>query len=83
MLVTDIRMPGVSGIRILKEVKDHYPKTKVILMTAYGSIEMNEVLKQFDMEAYIEKPFEINDFRRLVHQCLKKDGNGSKKKKSL
>ena len=74
LMVTDIRMPGVSGLKLLKEVKDHHPSTKVILMTAYGSMEIKEALIQANMQAYIEKPFEFNELRNLIYQCL---GNGN------
>ena len=80
LMVTDIRMPGVSGLRLLKEVKEKYPHTKVILMTAFGSMEMKELLRQTEMEAYIEKPFEFNELRNLIYQCIGNGGNGSKKK---
>jgi len=77
LMVTDIRMPGVSGLRLLKEVKDHHPSTKVILMTAYGSMEIKEALVQSGMQAYIEKPFEFNELRNLIYRCL---GNGNGRK---
>ena len=79
LMVTDIRMPGVSGLRLLREVREKYPATKVILMTAFGSLEMNELLKQAEMEAYIEKPFEFNDLRSLIYRCIGNGGNVSKK----
>jgi len=82
LMVTDIRMPGVSGLRLLKEVKEKYPDTKVILMTAFGSMEMKELLRQTEMEAYIEKPFEFNELRNLIYQCIGNGGNGTKKNNS-
>lgn len=70
LVVTDLRMPGVSGMKLLKEIKSHYPNIKVIVMTAYGSLEIKEVLEHSGTKGYIEKPFEINELRKLIHHYL-------------
>ena len=70
LVVTDLRMPGVSGMKLLKEIKSHYPDIKVIVMTAYGSLEIKEVLEHSGTKGYIEKPFEINELRKLIHHYL-------------
>ncbi len=70
LIVTDIRMPGVNGMQLLNEVKVQYPKTNVIVMTAYGSIEVKEALGRWGRTGYIEKPFEINDLRKLIFNFL-------------
>ena len=64
IVVTDIRMPGVNGMQLLKEVKVRYPRTNVIVMTAYGSVEVKDALERCGRTGYIEKPFEINDLKR-------------------
>lgn len=74
LLVTDLRMPGIDGFRLLREVRDRYPKTRVIVMTAHGSQEVKEYLDAGGMRGYIEKPFEINELRRLIYDCLRKNG---------
>ena len=70
VVVTDLRMPGIGGFQLLDEVAAHYPNTKVIVMTAYGSIEIKEILQNTKANWYIEKPFEINELRKLIYQCL-------------
>ena len=70
LVVTDLRMPGLNGWQLLNEVKIRYPTTNVILMTAYGSAEVKEALERWAKTGYIEKPFEINDLRKLIFHLL-------------
>ena len=57
VLVTDLRMPGMSGIEFLKRVKARYPHMTVIVMTAYANIETVIEAMKFGAYDYIEKPF--------------------------
>lgn len=75
LLVTDLRMPGINGLQLLDRVKSQYPQTNVIVMTAFGSLEIEEALKKWDNTGYIEKPFEINDLRKLIGLYLEKKCN--------
>jgi two-component system response regulator (stage 0 sporulation protein F) len=70
LIVTDLRMPGISGWELLNQVKKQYPNIHVIIMTAYGSLEVKEALSQIGETGYIEKPFEINDLRKLILKHL-------------
>ena len=76
LLVTDLRMPGISGIKLLSEVKSRYPRIQVIIMTAYGSADIKSIIEKWDQTGYIEKPFEINDLRKLIYACLYHDIDG-------
>ena len=70
LIVTDLRMPGVNGLQLLEEVRVRYPETNVIVMTAYGSVEVKEALARWGRTGYIEKPFEMNDLRKLIFTFL-------------
>jgi len=70
LIVTDLRMPGVNGLQLLEEVRVRYPETNVIVMTAYGSVEVKEALERWGRTGYIEKPFEMNDLRKLIFTFL-------------
>lgn len=79
LVITDVRMPEVSGLDLLVEIKDRYPNTKVIIMTAYGSSDVQRAATDRGCFNYIEKPFEINELRQLILDALaeKKGFKGS------
>ena len=66
LVISDIRMPEISGMELLGKIKESYPSTKVIIMTAYGSSEVQEEANKRGCLKYIEKPFEINELRQLI-----------------
>jgi CheY-like chemotaxis protein len=81
VVVLDIRMPGTNGLDVLLKIKEIRTSTKVIIMTAYGSMDIREKAKARGSLFYIEKPFEIEQMRSLILKALKEDGargfNGS------
>ena len=70
LVITDISMPGMSGLELLSLIKAKYPKTEVIVITAYGSEEKKEESLQKGARYYIEKPFEIKKIKQLVMELL-------------
>ena len=75
VLVTDIRMPGASGIELLEEVKRTRPETEVVIITGYGTIEsavdatrkgaFEYILKPFDNDQILVTLRKIEEFHRL------------------
>jgi predicted regulator of Ras-like GTPase activity (Roadblock/LC7/MglB family)/CheY-like chemotaxis protein len=73
LVITDIKMPGISGLDLLIEIKNRYPYTAVIIMTAFPS---NEYKRESILKGslhFLEKPFDINALRELVALALKED----------
>lgn len=70
LVITDVRMPEVSGLDLLVTIKENYPVTKVVIMTAYGSSDVQKEATERGCLHYIEKPFEINDLRQLILDAL-------------
>jgi len=73
LILTDVRMPEMDGSQLLQNVKNRYPNTKVIVMTAFGS---DAAVKNMDLsraEMLIEKPFEIHVLRKLIQEQLRSD----------
>ncbi len=66
VVVSDIRMPEISGLDLLLEIRKNYPDTKVIIMTAYGSSEVQQEANARGCFKYIEKPFEIQELRQMI-----------------
>ncbi len=71
VVITDITMPGISGIELLKRIKQDRPQTHVIIMTAYGSDEKKEEAITSGAYRYVEKPFEIKMMKELIASVLK------------
>jgi CheY-like chemotaxis protein/predicted regulator of Ras-like GTPase activity (Roadblock/LC7/MglB family) len=66
LVISDVRMPEMSGLDLLLQIKENYPVTKVIIMTAYGSSEVQQEANRRGCLRYIEKPFEIQELRQLI-----------------
>jgi DNA-binding NtrC family response regulator len=74
LVLMDVRMPEMSGMELLEQVKSADPKVTVIMMTAYGNIET--AVQSIKMGAYdfITKPFDIPDLVRLIRKALERSG---------
>jgi len=70
LILMDIKMPGRSGIEVLKEIKQIDPKSLVILMTAYGTTETAIEAMKHGAFDYIVKPFPIPRMKELVEKAL-------------
>lgn len=70
VVVSDIRMPGRDGLQLLHEINARYPRTKVIIMTAYGSHDTRAQIAAKGAAFYLEKPFEIRSLRKLIYEAL-------------
>jgi YesN/AraC family two-component response regulator len=72
LVITDIRMPDINGLDLLVKIKKEYPHTKVTIMTAYGSSDVQKEANQRGSLYYIEKPFEISDIRKIIIDLISK-----------
>jgi len=72
VVLTDIRMPGMSGIDLLREVKDRYADLPVLLMTGYADVDSASKAVQLGAEAYLTKPLDLNYVQHCVEQAIEK-----------
>ncbi|MHC1724460.1 MAG: sigma-54-dependent transcriptional regulator [Syntrophobacteraceae bacterium] len=70
LVFLDIRMPDVSGLEVLKTVKNVYPHTLVVMITAYGSVETAIEAMKSGADDFIMKPFEPEELQLLVEKLL-------------
>ncbi|VCU72453.1 Nitrogen regulation protein NR(I) [Pigmentiphaga humi] len=79
VLVTDIRMPGASGIELLQAVKRRFPALPVIIMTAYSDLESAVSAFQGGAFEYLPKPFDVDHatelIRRAVEESLREEAS--------
>jgi len=73
LVITDINMPGISGLDLLIEINNSFPETGVIIMTAYPSSAYENKAMMSGSLRYIEKPFDIKEVRTIVEDVLKED----------
>lgn len=80
LVLSDIRMPGISGIQLSKKIKEVNPNVKVVLMTAF-EIRDNEFSKVFpstQVDGFVQKPISIKD---LTDKILRFIGDTKNRKK--
>jgi two-component system nitrogen regulation response regulator GlnG len=71
LIITDIKMPGMSGLEFLDKVSEKYPDLPTIIITAHAN--MDNALSAYKGGAfeYLTKPFDINEIRKLVIKATK------------
>lgn len=72
LLLTDIRMPGLSGDELLGRIRELRPEVPVIIITAFGSVEQAVDLVKAGAFQYLTKPFDTDDLLQTVSNALEK-----------
>ena len=75
VIVSDIRMPGESGIEFLTKVKEKFPHIPIIIMTAYSDLDTAVSAFQKGAFEYIAKPFDIDKVLEIINQALEQTEN--------
>ena len=70
MVLTDLMMPRLDGMELLKKMKDLYPDTAVIILTAYGTMESAIIALKMGAYDFITKPFKIASITNTVEKSL-------------
>ncbi|MGA1875214.1 MAG: response regulator [bacterium] len=70
LIITDLRMPDMDGIEVLKRVRDKNKNIGVVIVTAYG--EVNSYLTAMNLGAfeYLNKPIHLEELRRVIKKAL-------------
>ena len=70
LLITDIRMHGMDGLRLIREMKKNNLNLKVIIITAYGSLETVKEATRLGVGEFISKPFKIQEIKDIITRIL-------------
>jgi DNA-binding NtrC family response regulator len=73
LVITDLKMPGMSGFEFLQNVRLVKPETKVILMSAFdikGDIEFTNYSRDYAIEDFIQKPLAMKNLFRIVESHM-------------
>jgi len=74
VMVLDLKMPGIDGIEVLRQVKQHHPKVEVIILTGHGSENEEAIAKELGAFAYLQKPVDIEILAQTMREAYKKVG---------
>ena len=71
VMVLDLKMPGIDGLEVLRQVKKNYPQLLVIILTGHGSEKVEEEARRLGAFDYLEKPTEINKLVETIKKAYK------------
>lgn len=77
LLISDLRLPGISGLELLERARNIHPEIRTLLITAYGSPEIESRAKGL-ADVYLPKPFRLQELIRRVEQILAEPTRTSK-----
>ena len=82
-VITDVRMPGMSGIDLLRSLKDTNPELPVIVITGHGDISLAVEAMKIAAIDFLEKPFDDDQLIAAVRAALNRDAGVVKRKAEL
>ena len=73
LILLDIRMPGMDGMEVLRQVREVRPDIRIIMITAYGTIESAVEAMKLGAVDFLQKPFDPEEIRELVSRVLNRE----------
>lgn len=70
LVITDVRMPGLSGLQVLAGLRASCWSTPVIIITAFGDDEVHAEARRLGVSGVLDKPFDLEDFRAAVVKAV-------------
>ena len=70
MVITDMRMPNMSGLELLREVKSRFPDLPVVLISGYSVNEVNSQTSDIKADGFLGKPLMMSDVEKLLNSLL-------------
>jgi DNA-binding NtrC family response regulator len=72
LVLTDLRMPGIDGLELLRQTKQRWPDTEVVMITAHANASSAVEAMTNGAFYYVEKPFRLPDVRKIVGEATQK-----------
>ena len=69
-ILTDIAMPGLTGVELLQKIREHNPATPVILISGKGTEQDPKALIDLGAFAYVTKPFNLDEIEEVVERAI-------------
>lgn len=70
VLITDVCMPGMDGMELLRKVKAGYPDVEVIMVTGFGTLETAVQTLRHGAVDYLKKPFKVDEFLGAIERAV-------------
>jgi DNA-binding NtrC family response regulator len=70
MVITDLRMPNLGGMDLLKTIKDEKPFLPVVVITAFGKSDTQQDVLAAKADGYLAKPFKVDEIENLLKKLL-------------
>ena len=70
--VLDIKMPDLSGVDVLRELKEIDPDIECVMLTGYETIETARAAVRYGAADYLNKPFDVFSVREVLDKCMKR-----------
>lgn len=70
LIITDMKMPNMTGLELLEQVKQKYPKIPVVLISGYSVDSMNKESSEYKPDGFLSKPFMMTDVEELLSSLL-------------
>ena len=72
VIVLDLKMPGISGVEVLRQIKETHPNIEVIILTGHGSEKDRQTCMELGAFAYLQKPVDIELLIETMKQAYAK-----------
>ena len=70
LIISDLKMPGLSGIELIRQAKAASPETPIILITAFGNVNAYIEVKEIGTYEFINKPIKMQHLKRVIQKAL-------------
>jgi len=70
LVITDMRMPNMSGMELLREVKGKFPEVPVVLISGYAVSDVEDETGAARPDGFLAKPFMMSDIEKLLNNLL-------------
>ena len=68
LILSDINMPGMSGLDLLKEIKSSYPELPVMMVTAYGDDDNYKKAMEYGADGFLNKPVDFAHLKKTIFE---------------
>ncbi len=70
LVITDINMPRLNGLALIKEIQKSQPEQSIIVVSAYSEIEYLSQVNDCNIEYFLTKPVDTKEMMEMIYECL-------------